>query len=66
MLLTQIKFKNNIQVRLPNWYKDDFIRIRKYGSSYVLEKWNAKKMELLKNYELTTEELLSNDWEEMN
>lgn len=65
MKLNEIKFEGTMRVRLPEWYKDDFLRIKKSGrnSNYLIaQRWYARKMELDENYIIPLDELLSENW----
>ena len=63
MRLNEVKLNEATKLRLPNWPKSDFIKFRKVDKEqYTPVYWNAAKMELINNYELSFEEVLSENW----
>lgn len=67
MRLNEVNFDESVKLRLPSWPKSDFIKFRKVNNNqYDMIYWRASKMELLTNFELSVEEILSESWIKLN
>ena len=67
MRLNEVNFDESVKLRLHSWPKSDFIKFRKVSNNqYDMVYWRASKMELLTNFELSVEEILSESWIKIN
>ena len=67
MRLNEVSLDESTKLRLPNWPKSDFIKFRKVDKDrYAPVYWKAAKMELISDFELSIEEVLSENWIKVN
>jgi hypothetical protein len=67
MRLNEVSLDESTKLRLPNWPKSDFIKFRKIDKNqYAPVYWKAAKMELISDFELSIEEVLSENWIKVN